>query len=278
MKTTLLIIVIASLSVCSCKMENKTTAKKETGTNESSMVQDKLPPVASGVYAWESHPVKKGDLRESRKILKGVSPHFKYLSVHATTQYPGAVSNPPKANQDKEECIIVKEGTMKIEIDGKSEVLEAGGVILLMPQQIHTIENIGNDNLTYYVFQYESKKKMQIERGVTEGGSLMLRKDALEFKESKRGGGIKYFDRATAMCERFEMHITQLDSVGPSHKPHAHEETEVILVLSGETEMTIDGKEYAATAGDFYFMNSQLQHGIRNASDKPCTYFAFKWM
>lgn len=241
------------------------------------VIQDPLLPVQPGVYKWKDHPVKKGDMRESRKILEGVSPHFKYFRIHATTQYPGAIPNPAHANENKEECIIVKEGTMKVTIEGKSKILEAGGVILLMPQQKHSIENIGDTNLTYYVMQYESKKTMSLERGVVNGGSLMLPKDSLTFTKSKRGGGIKYFDRPTAMCERFEMHITQLNKKGPSHEPHTHDETEIILMLSGESEMTIDGKDYNASAGDFYLANSQLKHGIRNTTDSTCSYFAFKW-
>ncbi|TVZ17085.1 cupin domain-containing protein [Maribacter sp. MAR_2009_72] len=240
-------------------------------------VMDGLQPVKSGVYKWKDHPVKKGEMRESRKILEGTGSHLQYFRIHATTQYPGAKPNPPHANEAKEECIIVKEGTMKVTIEGQSQILGPGGVILLMPKQMHSIENIGNTNLTYYVMQYQSKKNMNIERGIANGGSLMLNKDSLVFNKSERGGGIPYFDRATAMCERFEMHITQLDQKGPSHEPHAHDETEIILILSGETEMTIDGKEYTAGEGDFYLANSQLEHGIRNASNSPCSYFAFKW-
>ena len=236
-----------------------------------------LQPVPSGAYHWDDHPVKKGEDRESRKILEGTSPHFEYLKIHATTQYPGAKPGQAHANEDMEECIIVKEGTMKITIEGQSQILGPEGVILLMPQQMHSIENVGNNNLTYYVMKYKSKKKMDIARGQAAGGSLMLNADSLTFKTSARGGGRPYFDRATAMCERFEMHVTQLNKKGPSHKPHAHIETEIILIISGETEMTIDGKEYQGKAGDFYLMDSQLFHGVSNASDQPCSYFAFKW-
>ncbi len=238
---------------------------------------EQLQPVKSGVYKWADHPVKEGELRESRKILEGSSPHFSYLRIHATTQFPGAKPSTAHANEEFEECIIVEEGRMKVTIEGKSSILEAGGVILLMPQQMHSLENVGDTPLTYYVMKYASKKKMDIERGQVSGGSLMLNKDSLVFKPSARGGGRPYFDRSTAMCERFEMHVTQLNQKGPSHNPHAHIETEIILVISGKTEMTIDGKTYQAAAGDFYFMDSQLQHGVRNATDKPCSYFAFKW-
>jgi (S)-ureidoglycine aminohydrolase len=236
-----------------------------------------LEPVRPGVYKWADLPVKATDDRESRKILEGVSTHLEYLEIHATTQFKGAKSSIPHANDNIEECIIVKEGRLRATIEGQKTVLGAGGVILLMPRQMHSIENAGDDNLTYYVMRYRSKKKMDLERGHASGGTLTLNADSLEFVPSARGGGRRYFDRSTAMCERFEMHVTQLDKLGESHVPHAHMETEIILVISGETEMTIDGKDYKGSAGDLYLMNSELLHGIRNAKDTPCSYFAFKW-
>ncbi len=245
--------------------------------NKKEVVNKELEAIESGVYKWSDFKPKQGDLRESRTFFEGSSPHFEYLRIHSTTQFPGAAPSTAHANEEHEECIIVKEGTMKVTIEGQSKVLGAGGVILLMPQQNHSLQNIGDTNLTYYVMKYKSKKEMNIERGMKNGGSLMLNSDSLVFKTSKRGGGRKYFDRSTAMCERFEMHVTQLNEKGPSHEPHKHVETEIILMISGNTEMTIEGKEYSATAGDFYFMNSQLLHGVRNAEDKPCSYFAFKW-
>jgi (S)-ureidoglycine aminohydrolase len=199
------------------------------------------------------------------------------LEIQATTQVAGANPSTAHANDDIEECIIVKEGIMKVTIEDQSATLGAGGVVLLMPRQMHSIQNAGDSKLTYYVMRYRSKKKMDLERGKAAGGSLMLNADSLTFKPNPRGGGRPYFDRPTAMCERFEMHVTQLNTRGPSHEPHAHVETEIVLVLSGHTEMTIDGKEFNGTAGDFYFVNSQLMHGVRNATDNPCSYFIFIW-
>jgi len=236
-----------------------------------------LKPVNSGVYKWTDHPLTMSADRESRKILEGTSTHLDYLEIHATTQFPGAKPSTAHANDDIEECIIVKEGLMKATVEGRSTVLGAGGVILLMPRQLHSVQNAGDNNLTYYVMRYRSKKKMDLERGQSAGGTLMLNADSLTFKSSSRGGGRRYFDRSTAMCERFEMHMTQLDEKGPSHDPHSHDETEIVLVLSGKTEMTIDGKEYDGSAGDFHLINSQLMHGVRNATSDPCSYFIMIW-
>lgn len=236
-----------------------------------------LKPVESGVYSWSKLLLNNGSDRELRNIFEGVSPHFEYLEMHATTQLPGAKPNKPNANDAIEELIIVKEGLMKVTIGGESKVVGAGSVILFMPKEMHAIENVGSSNLTYYIMSYKSKKPMDIERGQTHGGSMVYNANDLGFKPSAKGGGIRYFDRPTSMCERFEMHITQLDKKGPSHKSHTHLETEIILIISGNAEMIIDGKTYKGTAGDLFLANSQLLHGIANASDEPCKYFAFKW-
>jgi quercetin dioxygenase-like cupin family protein len=52
---------------------------------------------------------------------------------------------------------------------------------------------------------------------------------------------------------------------------------ELILVTEGETQMTIDGKEYTGNAGDLYVVESNVMHVIANASDKPCSYFAIRF-
>ena len=116
-----------------------------------------------------------------------------------------------------------------------------------------------------------------MDRSRKAGGTLLLNADSLIYTEKEGKGTIKYFDRPTAMCANYEMHITKLSKKGPSHAPHQHIDTEIILVIEGETEMMIDGKTYKGGPGDLYLMESGKPHGISNTSDKPCSYFAFKW-
>jgi len=236
-----------------------------------------LQPIESGVFHWDDFEVKINGDRQSRPILEGVSTHFDYLEMHATTQAVGAKGSTAHANEDMEELVIVKEGVMEVTIAGKRTILGTNGVLSLMPLQPHSLKNVGDTPLTYYVIRFRSKKQMNIERGVASGGTLMFNADSLVYKPTGVGGVRSYFDRSTAMCERLEMHVTTLDKKVPSHEPHFHGETEIILMISGETAQLIDGKEYTAKAGDFYFMESQSVHGIRNISDQPTTYFAFKW-
>jgi quercetin dioxygenase-like cupin family protein len=235
-----------------------------------------LQPIGSGVYHWNELTVKKDSLRESRKILQGTTAEFEYFSIHASTQFKGAAPRPAHKQKDIEELIIIKEGTMKCTIGTTTAVLGKGSVILIPPLETQQLENIGNGPLTYYVLQFRSKK-MNMERSILAGGALLLNYDSLKYTETNNKAVRKFFDRPTAMCNNYEMHITYLKQKGPSHAPHQHMDTEIILVIDGDATMTIDGKNYTGGAGDLFIAESGKLHGVGNASDKPCSYFAFKW-
>jgi quercetin dioxygenase-like cupin family protein len=187
------------------------------------------------------------------------------------------VPKPAHTQKDIEELVIIKEGQMKCTVDDIETILSAGSILLIPPLALQRFENIGSGPLTYYVFQFRSKKGMDIERARNAGGILMQNIDTLVYTEKDGKGGRKYFDRPTAAAERFEMHTTTLTKQGPSHAPHQHTETEIILVTEGEVEMIIDGKVYKASQGDFIIAASGTLHGVANALNTHCTYFAFKW-
>ncbi len=235
------------------------------------------PQIESGVFHWEDLPVKASPGREGRQLFEGSSPHFEYLEIHATTQEEGATPAPPHAQTDIEEVIIVKEGTMKFTMDGEEAILGPGSVILIPPLAMQALQNVGNGPLSYYVMMFRGKKGMDMERSEKAGGHMFIDADDLTFRPSSKGGGIHYFERPTAMCEQFEMHVTQLDRPGPSHDPHTHVDSEIILVIEGETEMTINGEKFHGDAGDLYFIRSGDEHGVSNVGDTPCRYFAFRW-
>ena len=236
-----------------------------------------LSPITSGVYHWSDLPVKKDNQRTGRKIAEGTTNEFSYFEIHATTQEKGAVPNPPHAQKDIEEVIIIKEGKVKCTIGNKTAILGTGSVLLIPPLESQAFENVGDGPLTYYVFMFRSKKPMDIERSNKAGGSLLINADTITYTEKDDKGTKKYFDRLTAMCDNYEMHITYLKHKGPSHAAHQHVDTEIILIIDGEMEMTIDGKNYKGSAGDLFIAESGKMHQVINAADKPCSYFAFKW-
>jgi len=234
-------------------------------------------PIGSGVFHWDELPVKKNNQRESRKIAEGATTEFSYFEIHVTTQEKGAIPRPPHAQEDIEELIIIKEGTLTCTIGEKKAELNKGSVLLIPPHEIQTFENKGEGPVSYYVFMFRSNKPMDFERSKNAGGSLLINADTITYTEKNDKGTQKYFDRSTTMCENYEMHITTLKKKGPSHAPHQHADTEIILVIEGEVGMTIDGKDYKGGAGDIFIAESGKLHGVSNASDKLCKYFAFKW-
>lgn len=233
--------------------------------------------VASGLYVWEELAFKSGQMRAGKRFMEGSSPHFEYLEIHTTTQQAGAKPAPPHTQENIEEVIILKEGLMKMTMDGESRTLGAGSVVLIPPLVEQSMENVGNGPLAYYVLMFRSKKPMDVDRGVKAGGAMFLSRDQLVLEKTVKGGRVAYFDRPTAMCEKFEMHVTRLDHKGPSHDPHSHVDTEIILITEGETTLVLDGEEIDSKAGDFYFIKSGQTHGIKNKLDEPCEYFAFRW-
>ena len=241
------------------------------------MAQAQMKEIESGVFHWDELPVKEGTGRVGRQLFEGSSPHFEYLEIHATTQEEGARPAPPHAQADIEEVIIVKEGTMTFTMDGEEATLGPGSVILIPPLAMQQLRNAGEGPLSYYVMMFRAKKPMDMARSREAGGPMFIDARDLTFTPSSKGGGIPYFNRPTAMCEHFEMHVTQLDRPGPSHDPHTHVNSEIILVIEGETEMTINGKTFAGGAGDLFFIRSGDLHGISNVGDKPCRYFAYQW-
>lgn len=236
-----------------------------------------LNPVRSGVFHWNELPVKKEKDRESRKLLEGTTNEFSWFEIHATTQYKGAIPKPAHTQTDIEELIIIKEGKLKCTIGDKTAELGAGSVLLIPPYEMQAFENVGDGPVTYYVLMFHSKNSMNMDRSKLNGGIMIINADTLVYTEKDNRGTEKYFERATAMCERYEMHTTTLKKKGPSHAPHQHVETEIMLVISGEVEMVIDGKNYRGDKGDLFIAESGKMHGIANASDEPCKYFAFKW-
>ncbi len=233
--------------------------------------------IGSGVFHWSELPVKKEALRETRRITEGTTHEFEYFGIHATNQEKGAIPRPPHTQNDIEELIIVKEGTVKATIGNKTAVLGPQSVLLIPPLESQAFENTGDGPLSYYVFMFRSKKPIDMERSTKGGGALIINADTIPLQEKDNKGTKKYFDRPTAMCENFEMHITRLGLKGPSHAPHQHVDTEIILVIDGEVDMTIDGIIYHGGAGDLFIAESNKLHEVSNAANTPCRYFAFKW-
>ncbi|MCB0645233.1 MAG: cupin domain-containing protein [Saprospiraceae bacterium] len=233
--------------------------------------------IDSGIFQWKNLDIRESRGRQYRKVLEGKTDEFSFFEIHVSTQFPGAQSRPPHTQADIEELIIVKEGILTCILDGKSKDLSKGSVILVPPGVEQSMFNTHDVPVTYYVIMFKAAKAIDMMRSDKAGGALMIEASELVYTDKGDKGSIQYFDRPTATTENFEMHITKLKKQGPSHSPHSHVDTEIILVNEGQVSMTIDGKSFLASEGDILFARSGSFHGVSNATDEACAYFAFKW-
>jgi mannose-6-phosphate isomerase-like protein (cupin superfamily) len=118
---------------------------------------------------------------------------------------------------------------------------------------------------------------MDIERGKKHGGFEFLEFTDRKVTQTDKGERIPFLDHPTAMCRNLEIHSTRLNEKGPSHPPHSHEDTEVILVLEGEVEVNLDGSVLPGKPNDLYLIKSGQTHGISNRLNSPCRYLAIRW-
>ena len=58
---------------------------------------------------------------------------------------------------------------------------------------------------------------------------------------------------------------------------HNHLEEAVDIILEGILEMQIGEKFAKGKTGDFFYLGSNILHGIRNVGTKPCMYFAIQF-
>ena len=97
------------------------------------------------------------------------------------------------------------------------------------------------------------------------------------FKKHEIGGIRDFFDRPTAMCEDFEMHVTNLNKNTQSHLPHTQIVEEIVLFVKGDVKIHIDGSEQNTTKGHLIFLDSNVPHAATNIGAAQCICFAFQW-
>ena len=176
-----------------------------------------------------------------------------------------------------EDLIIVKEGLLGINPKDKVNVIGPGSIAYIMPDETYTIRNEDSKNTVFYRLKFKPKNPLDMPRGLQAGGSFVVNWNDVKMKENEHGGRRDFFNRATAACENFEMHVSTLNEGLPSHPPHTHEPEEVILMIKGVATMSINNQNYVGSAGDLFFLPSGSLHGIRNTGKGECTYFAFQW-
>jgi (S)-ureidoglycine aminohydrolase len=233
--------------------------------------------ILSRKYDWQTPKDKTSNNILSTTILEGSGFDMAYVQMLGHTLMPAKKKDRLQVPSDEEHLLLIKSGELVISFNDSTWTIGPGSIALLMPLQKYSIKTKADKPCDYYVMKYRSRLPMDADRGKNAGGSIVRDWQKLQFHVHERGGVRKYFERPTAMCKRFEMHVTTLKEGLKSHDAHTHRAEEIVLIIENKTEMQIGDQFIKGKAGDLYYLGSNLLHGIKNDGEGMCSYFAYQF-
>lgn len=103
---------------------------------------------------------------------------------------------------------------------------------------------------------------------------LPERPDPVQGRSNEKGRRFFYGHNRSGF--NLEMHETILGPGIESHPPHKHVHEEIMIVLEGTAEATIEGKSETAEAGSVIYFASNETHNALNVVTTPCRYYVLE--
>jgi quercetin dioxygenase-like cupin family protein len=214
---------------------------------------------------------------ERRDVANNPTPTLAVFESHITTLNPGKASHEPHRHA-QEELIVVKEGTLEVHIEGRTQIAGAGSSFFYASNDAHAVRNLGDTRATYWVINVataathdESKQnktpKLQ---------SAVYDWEKLPVKPSKVGEGRAVLNGSTVTLTNLETHITTINAGEAPHAAHRHPDEEFVFIREGTLEVNINGKTQRAGAGSVLFLASNDLHGWRNVGTTRATYHVIR--
>jgi quercetin dioxygenase-like cupin family protein len=110
-------------------------------------------PLQSRVIDWNalaSVPTRNGQRRD---VFDAPTGTLARLHGHITTLNPGENTG-PLHRHPQEELIVIKEGTIEVNIDGRKQVAGPGSIVFFGVNENENMTNVGQTPATYLVLQW----------------------------------------------------------------------------------------------------------------------------
>jgi quercetin dioxygenase-like cupin family protein len=95
----------------------------------------------------------------------------------------------------------------------------------------------------------------------------------IPYKGDDRKKARRFFYGTEQSGYALELHETVLGPGVETHPPHVHAHQEIIIVLEGSVEVSMDGKTDTVEAGSVIFYDPNKPHNLRNVGTTPCRYY-----
>lgn len=82
-----------------------------------------------------------------------------------------------------------------------------------------------------------------------------------------------FFRGETAALGELQAHVTTLLPGNEPHPPHRHPNEELIIILRGTVDVTVEGETQRVGAGSSVFLAPDDFHGLRNVGEEPAAYY-----
>ncbi len=111
------------------------------------------PAQPSSTWRFEELPLKG----KTRAVFTGKTHTGFEIELHETELAPG--DEPHGAHRHiQEEMILIRQGTMEVNINGKASRVGPGGVAFVASNELHGWRNVGDDRAHYFVLALRGNK------------------------------------------------------------------------------------------------------------------------
>jgi quercetin dioxygenase-like cupin family protein len=110
-------------------------------------------PLQSKVIDWNTLTPAPTRTGQRRDVFDAPTETLDRLHGHITTLNPGENTG-PLHRHPQEELVIIKEGTVEVNIDGRKQIAGAGSIVYFAVNEKENMTNVGQTPATYLVLQW----------------------------------------------------------------------------------------------------------------------------
>ena len=231
---------------------------------------------------WDSLTVRTTPTGQSRNVFDNPTPTLEKFEMHITTLRGGMISHPVH-HHPWEEMLLVKEGTLEEEINGKKYTAGPGALIFYASHDPHNIKNAGTTQATYYVMNFytdlvhTTSDKSALEQAMPgKLQSTVIDCDSLPATPTPTGSTVTVVNSPTLTFLTLSSHITTLNAGQSTKSEIVDSGDELFIIKTGQLEATVNGVTARLKEGSFFYVAPNDKRTFKNIGATPASYQVIK--